>query len=369
MPDAAGPPYDATEAVSARYPGRACLLGEHCDWAGGASLAVPLPIGVRVDAAAGAVGSGVTLSTALDGESVTGRWNAAGSVDPDGGPLRFVPAALHALASRGVRVPATELRVSSDLPPGRGFSSSAAFTLAVVDALSRRAGQELDRPTLARLAFEVEHDLLGVDCGLLDQIACAEGAPVFIRWGGEEPAVRPVRPGALFHLVALALPAARDTRRILAALNRHFFSAGSGAGSEDEEAGAGNRAQDGRQKGATGAVRAALAVFASAAEAGATAMETGSAAALASAMNEAQEAYEVHLHSVLPELRAPMMLGACADLRGDGALAAKFSGAGGEGSVIALFADEGAARAATERLERSDVGSALYCPVGRATAQ
>ena len=35
-----------------RYPGRACLLGEHCDWAGG-SPTVPLPLGVQVEVEAG----------------------------------------------------------------------------------------------------------------------------------------------------------------------------------------------------------------------------------------------------------------------------------------------------------------------------
>jgi galactokinase len=31
-----------------QYSGRVCLLGEHCDWAGGASLTVPAPLSVVV---------------------------------------------------------------------------------------------------------------------------------------------------------------------------------------------------------------------------------------------------------------------------------------------------------------------------------
>lgn len=85
-------------------------------------------------------------------------------------------------------------------------------------------------------------------------------------------------------------------------------------------------------------------------------------------MNSAQIAYERWLHAELPELRAPVMVRTCAELRRDGALAAKFSGAGGEGSVIALFPTEMSARVAVERLEARGTGTALYCPVRAGTS-
>ena len=36
--------------VRVTYPGRIALLGEHCDWAGGASLVVPLAMGDDIEA-------------------------------------------------------------------------------------------------------------------------------------------------------------------------------------------------------------------------------------------------------------------------------------------------------------------------------
>lgn len=331
----------------AYHPGRACLLGEHCDWAGGASLSVPLPVGVRVEARTAPPGTGVSLDSILHGESLHGRWPVSGAVDPEGGPLRFAPAALRLLQGLGLEVPDTALRVDSDLPPGRGFSSSAAFTLSVLDALAQRAGHRMKPRRLAQLAFEVEHDLLGVDCGLLDQMSCAEGVPVFIRWQGGGPKVRAIRPGSTFHLVAIALPTARDTKGILATLNRHFF----GQPGPVEEA-------------KSRAVRAALAAFAEAAGVGATALERGDATALGRAMNTAQRVYETELDARLPELRAPVLQETCAQLREAGALGAKFSGAGGEGSVVALYPDRARALASVQRLAAARVSTALYCPIG-----
>ncbi len=335
------------QPLVAYHPGRACLLGEHCDWAGGASLAVPLPVGVRVEARSAPPGTGVSLHSVLDGDPLHGRWPVTGGVDPEGGPLRFVPAALQLLCGLGLEVPDTALQVESDLPPGRGFSSSAAFTLSVLDALARRADHHLEPRRLAQLAFEVEHDLLGVECGLLDQLACAEGVPVFIQWQGGQPQVRAIRPYSTFHLVAIAFPAPRDTKGILATLNRHFF----------DQPGTAEPAK-------SSAVRQALAAFAEAAALGAAALERGDETALGRVMNVAQRVYERELDTQLPELRAPVLRATCAQLLEAGALGAKFSGAGGEGSVVALYPDRGRALASVERLGAARVGTALYCPIG-----
>ncbi|MGI9628203.1 MAG: hypothetical protein ACR2QM_15325, partial [Longimicrobiales bacterium] len=67
----------------------------------------------------------------------------------------------------------------------------------------------------------------------------------------------------------------------------------------------------------------------------------------------------------LRELRAPALTEACADLIGQGALGAKFSGAGGEGSVVALFATQDAALEAAESVQARQRGQAYYVPTGR----
>ena len=311
--------------AAAWYPGRACLLGEHCDWAGGASLAVPLPLGVGARAVEPMGDAHVSVVTRLQGSTLEGSWGPAGAVDPDGGPLRFVPAAVHLLHHHGLAVPPTRIEVESDLPTGQGFSSSAAFTLTVLDVLTRRAGRALEAEELANWAFAVEHDLLGVECGLLDPLACAAGAPVFLRWHDDGYEKRTLQAGADVHLLAVAVPAPRDTRTILAVLNERVAAG-------------------------PGPVRSAIGIFGEAAEIGAAALVEGDAAALGDAMNRAQDAYERLLAINLPELRAPGVAARCKALRRQGAIAAKFSGAGGEGSIIALYPSAEAARSSADVL-------------------
>lgn len=333
--------------VSVRYPGRACLLGEHCDWAGGASLTVPLDQGIRVSAVAAA--GGLAVRATLEGQVLEGHWDLQPSVDPAGGPLRFVPAAALALRARGIEPPPVQLTVMSDLPPGRGLSSSAAFCLAVLDALARHAGCRLEGGVLAALATEVERDLLGVACGPLDPLACVAAAPVLLRWGaGAAVAIERIDPVRSLHLVVGSFAAPRDTPAILRTLQNHAHSAEAHRLAPQ----------------AVAAVREALATFAEAAELGATALRSGESAALGLAMDRCQHAYE-RMAAQVPALHAPMLAQAVAGLRQRGALGAKFSGAGGDGSVIALYRERPGALQAQAWLRGQAGVNAWICPIHR----
>ncbi|MFT5682904.1 MAG: mevalonate kinase [Myxococcota bacterium] len=311
--------------IATRYPGRIGLLGEHCDWYGGASLAAPLPMGITVTATRRP--AGLTCSAVMDGTPIRGSWPGP-VVDPAGGPLRFVPAALAVMSEAGIEVPPLHLSIDSDLPTGRGFSSSAALCLSVCDAMAQSAGHVLPPEHLADLAFAVEHDRLGVACGRLDQLACVAGGPVLLRWRDGRAPLIPVVCARPLHLVAAAFSAPRDTPGILAALHRPLPE-----------------------------VALALGIFAQGAEDGADAIVRGDLVALGAAMNAAQSAYETLLEPVLPELAAPQLRQTCADLRQWGALGAKFSGAGGDGSVIALLSSTDETEAVTARLRASGLAA------------
>lgn len=331
--------------VRVRYPGRICLLGEHCDWAGGSSLTVPLPMGI--DIRAEPARDGVTIKSELDGELIEGRWSWD-TPKPENSPLRFVPAAMAELKAAGLNLHPTELWVQSNLPAGRGFSSSAAFTLGVLDSIARVGGQNLSTSTLVEFAYNVEHTRLGIMCGRLDQAACAAGQPLVTTWtpgsdGQIEMTAKRIEPLGTLHLVVATFDRPRDTRRILSTLNQHH------AGPVQDADG--------------DAVREAIAEFASAAERGAHALRNGKIQVLGEAMNRAQQVYEENLSERFASTRAPRLIKTVRALRNRGAIAAKFSGAGGDGSVVALFDNENEARACCIWLEEGAL-QAWYVPVG-----
>jgi mevalonate kinase len=262
---------------------------------------------------------GVFIRTALHGELYETRVGLDARPDPNGGPLRFLGAAVSALREKGINLRPSAIWVHASLPAGRGFSSSAAFSLGLLDAMSRHAGVRWAAHELAELAFHVEANLLKVPCGRLDPMACVAGAPVFLQWSGDQAPLRRVKVGRPTHLVLGAFPRHRDTVGILKALSDRWNQPLS-------------QPQEPRD---VGAVREAISVWGSTATRGARALADGDLSTLGAAMNEAQGAYD-RAAVYVPELAAPGLQAVCSALLAAGAVGAKFSGAGGDGSVVAL---------------------------------
>ena len=86
-------------------------------------------------------------------------------------------------------------------------------------------------------------------------------------------------------------------------------------------------------------------------------MEQGDLERLGESMNAAQEAYEELLEPHLPALQAPQLRKAVRTLRSHHALGAKFSGAGGDGSVLGLFRTLDDASAAEAQLSQQGVAT------------
>jgi galactokinase len=134
-----------------RAPGRVNLIGEHTDYSGGLVLPAALPLGVAVLGEPG--GDEIELTS--------------DRFDADEGWQRYVTAVAGELrATAGFRG-----RIVSDLPAGAGLSSSAALEVAVALALCDAAGFQLDRLELAERCRRAEERAVGVPCGLMDQAA------------------------------------------------------------------------------------------------------------------------------------------------------------------------------------------------------
>jgi galactokinase len=152
-------------------PGRVNLIGEYTDLAGGLVLPATLDLGIRLDGAA-------SRSIALSSQELAGvvRLGADGTgLVQDAGWGRYVAAVAAELAALGRPPIGLEGEVSSTLPVGAGLSSSAALEVVVALALCTVADFPLEPMELAQLARRAEHRAVGVPSGIMDQAACLLG--------------------------------------------------------------------------------------------------------------------------------------------------------------------------------------------------
>ncbi len=154
--------------ASATAPGRVNLLGEHTDYNQGLVLPLAIPRHVHVEVAIAGDGFNRFHSVQLQ-ETVSYPEGRA----PPKGFACYLYGCIEALRARGRPVPAIHARVDSDVPIGSGLSSSAALEVATLRALRALLQMDIDDEQIAYLAHEAETRYVGVNCGILDQMACS----------------------------------------------------------------------------------------------------------------------------------------------------------------------------------------------------
>lgn len=192
--NASGDFFDpAQPIVAARAPGRLDLMGGIADYSGALVLELPLASAawaaaqwsddqnaVALSANARDVGGQPVVSVPLpdllaDHAQVRQRLAQPAEVHW----AAYILGALTLLRSeRGVVFPrGVRLFIASDVPPGKGISSSAAVEVAAMRALCALLGLELDGRDLALLCQQVENLIAGAPCGVMDQMTAACGQP------------------------------------------------------------------------------------------------------------------------------------------------------------------------------------------------
>jgi galactokinase len=155
-------------------PGRVNLIGDHIDYCGGSVLPMPIEQGTLVAAAVNDLGliRAVSLNTSQDlcfapdhpGEYPRGHWG------------RFVIGCLAVLKDRQPEMTGFDLLVAGDIPAA-GLSSSASLSLGLLLAIRTLYRIELSAMEMALAAQRIEHEFIGVNCGLMDQAVIALGEP------------------------------------------------------------------------------------------------------------------------------------------------------------------------------------------------
>lgn len=154
--------------ASGRAPGRVNLLGEHTDYNQGLVMPLAIPRHVRVQVARSPDTQHRFHSEQLQQDVAY----EDGQQAPEGFAL-YLHGCIEALRGSGHAVPALCVHVDSDVPIGSGLSSSAALEVATLRALRELLGLSIDDEAIARLAHLAETRHAGVNCGILDQMACS----------------------------------------------------------------------------------------------------------------------------------------------------------------------------------------------------
>lgn len=155
-------------------PGRVCLLGEHIDYNGGTVLPMAIEQGIHL-VMRPSLNDIVWLSShEQDKELIINLLEPLKyKKEQDWG--NYVVAVFKAFQDMGFKVKGAEMMFFSNLPIGAGLSSSAALMLVTGYALNHWLEAGLSKNELAKICQKAENEFIGLNCGLMDHMAVAEG--------------------------------------------------------------------------------------------------------------------------------------------------------------------------------------------------
>ncbi|MED4958263.1 galactokinase [Paenibacillus macerans] len=156
-------------------PGRVNLIGEHIDYNGGYVFPAALEFGTtlalrkRADHKMSFASMNLPYTAELDldqlGKEKSGEW------------IDYPVGIILELEKLGTRLSGGyDLLFQGEIPNGSGLSSSASLEVVTAYALLSMEGKETDTVEIARLSQRVENGYVGVNSGIMDQFAVANGA-------------------------------------------------------------------------------------------------------------------------------------------------------------------------------------------------
>jgi len=151
-------------------PGRVNLIGEHTDYSGGLVLPAAIDLGLTL---AGDAADRIALESERYPGAVKLAPDGAGEAGDDWG--RYVAAVAAELDALGRPAVGFAGELASDLPDGAGLSSSAALEVVVATALCAVADFPLAPLDLAAACQRAEYRAVGVPSGIMDQAASILG--------------------------------------------------------------------------------------------------------------------------------------------------------------------------------------------------
>jgi galactokinase len=171
--------FNAKPEFIVRAPGRVNLIGEHTDYNDGFVLpmaidhAVWMALSPRTDSIIRVHSLDLKADAAFDLHSLT----------KGDGWIEYVKGVAYELQEDGHQLRGFDAVMTGDVPRGAGLSSSAAVELATARAFASVSGLDWNAAQMARVSQRAENQWVGVNCGIMDQMAsaaCEEGYALFL---------------------------------------------------------------------------------------------------------------------------------------------------------------------------------------------
>jgi galactokinase len=176
--------FHATPQFIVRSPGRVNLLGEHVDYNDGWVLPVAIDRATylavckrdddQLSILAVDLDSHIQLQTSNFKLQISSLQLPISNFQPPTWAL-YPAGVAHILREAHLNISGIDCAFASDVPRGAGLSSSASVELAFAVAWQKLGGWSLSGMELAQLCQKAENEFVGVNCGIMDQFACANG--------------------------------------------------------------------------------------------------------------------------------------------------------------------------------------------------
>lgn len=152
-----------------RAPGRVNLIGEHVDYNDGFVLPIATPMSTRM-----LVRPRTDRVVSLSSSTFESQFSfSLNDIEKENNWLDYVRGVARELASAQVPLHGFEGVIESDVPTASGLSSSAALEVATALTFLHLAEQPMSSADVALLCQRAENKFVGVNCGIMDQMAVA----------------------------------------------------------------------------------------------------------------------------------------------------------------------------------------------------
>lgn len=157
-------------------PGRVNLIGEFTDYNEGWVL--PCALEFRCQVAWRRREDNTVTVVSREYPKDVDEFQTTDKYQPSSRPwANYVRAVVAALRAEGYVGQGMDLALSSDVPQGRGLSSSAALEVSLLGAFNEAFGWAIEDTEIARLGQLSENAYIGCQCGIMDQLISAKAEP------------------------------------------------------------------------------------------------------------------------------------------------------------------------------------------------